>query len=236
MDPRLESSQAALAMFAENDQPLVARDRSTLQNDGMQKSNRFPRTSRRETRIDLVLSRRQPTLSVVLEDVHDLHNVSAVLRSCDATGVLDVHLVYTVDDPPIGSLDRATSGSAAKWVNTTFHSSIDACYSLLRTSGTQILATALRHDSRNLYDIDLTGPVAIVFGNERRGASANAVQQADATVDIPMMGMVESLNISVACAVTLYEAFRQRRNAGHYDSPQLSPDRLSELREDWIKR
>ncbi len=200
------------------------------------KVDKFPRTNRRQLRIDGVLRRRQPTLAVVLEDVHDGHNVSAVLRSCDAVGVLDVHLVYVRETAPEKAFNRAASGSAAKWIRTHVHDSIAACYGRLRDQGFSIRAAALRDDSRDLYDIDLATPTAFVFGNEKRGVTAEAAELSDGTVTIPMQGMVESLNISVACAVTLYEAMRQRRVAGLYDRPQLDDAALRELGADWIRR
>ncbi len=200
------------------------------------KTTKFPRTSRRQERIERVLRRRQPTLTVVLEDVHDMHNASAVLRACDAVGVLDIHLVYVFDDPPPKAFHRATSGSAAKWVRAHFHESIESCYEALRADDFRIYATALRDNTRDLYGLDLAGPMAFVFGNEHRGVSDTAVDLADGTVGIPMMGMVESLNISVACAVSLYEAMRQRRDAGMYNSPQLDSADLKALNADWVRK
>lgn len=211
-------------------------DRNTLNTDDAARSGTMGRTVRRQDRIRAVLQRRQPTLTVVLEDVHDPHNAAAVLRSCDATGVLDVHLVYVHETPPSRVLHRGTSGSAAKWVRTHFHQSIDECYSVLRQDGVRILATALRDDTYDLFGQDLTQSVALVFGNEKRGVSDHAVDLADGSVSIPMHGMVESLNISVACAVTLFEAMRQRRVAGMYDTPQLDSTSMEELEAEWVRR
>lgn len=181
-----------------------------------------------------VLARRQPDLTIVLENVHDPHNISAVLRSCDATGVLAVHLVYTLEEWP--ELSRISSASALKWLQIERHDDIDSCYTVLRRQGFSIFATHLDSDSHDLYDLDLTRPVALVFGNEHRGVSDEALRLADASLVIPMMGMVQSLNISVACAVTLYEALRQRRAAGLYDAPRLdSGERTSRL-DGWLRR
>jgi tRNA (guanosine-2'-O-)-methyltransferase len=199
------------------------------------KTSKWPRTARREQRIREVLERRQPDLTVVLENVHDAHNLSAVLRSCDAVGVLRVHAVYTVEPPP-AALARTTSGSASKWVEARFHDSIPACYGALRAEGHHILTTALTETSASLHEVDFTGPTAVVFGNENRGASEEAIALADGTLFIPMMGMVESLNISVACAVTLYEALRQRFAAGAYDAPRLDERVLDQLRAEWLER
>jgi tRNA (guanosine-2'-O-)-methyltransferase len=186
--------------------------------------------------VDAVLRARQPTLTVVLEDVHDAHNASAVLRSCDAVGVLDVHLVYRHEEPPRHAFHRTTSASAAKWVRTHFHESIADCYAVLREAGFGIHATALRDDTTDLYDLDLAAPVALVFGNEHRGVTAAAIDLADGTVGIPMHGMVESLNISVACAVSLFEAMRQRRAHGMYDSPQLTEADLDAMAREWLRK
>lgn len=183
-----------------------------------------------------MLSRRQPDLTVVLENVHDLHNVSAVLRTCDAVGVLNIHTVYTVEDPPETAFARTTSASAAKWVEVQQHDSITDCYQRLRDQGLTIVATALAPGSVDLYEHELSAPVALVFGNEMRGISDEAAAGADRLLSIPMMGMVQSLNISVACAVVLYEAMRQRRASGRYDRPALAPDDLAELRNDWLTR
>ena len=193
-----------------------------------------PITDRRLERMASVLARRQPDLSIVLEDVHDPHNVSAVLRSCDATGIFDVHLVYDVDEPP--QLSRIVAGGTLRWLSVTHHPTIAACYETLRAQGRTIYATTLDSESQNLYDVDLTEPCAIAFGNESRGLSASAVEMSDASLRIPMMGMAESLNISVACAVTLFEAMRQRQQAGRFDVPSLETAVMRSTLADWLGR
>ena len=217
---------------AQDRRRLVA-DASTLD---AAKTAKFPRTTRRQERIRGVLARRQPDLTVVLEDVHDPHNASAVLRACDAVGVLGVHLVYDQETPPQRSFSRNVSGSAAKWLQIERHRSIDECYASLRLAGFTILATALDDASLDLYAADLTQPLALVFGNEHRGLSSEALAQADGSLTIPMMGMVESLNISVACAVTLYEVLRQRSQAGSYETPRLDEVTLNALEREWLKK
>lgn len=183
-----------------------------------------------------MLTRRQPDLTVILENVHDLHNVSAVLRSCDAVGVQAVHLVYTVEEPPTGALARTTSASAAKWIDIHWHESISDGYAAVRQAGMAVLCTALTEQSHDLFACDFRQPVALVFGNEMRGVSDEALAQADGAILIPMMGMVQSLNISVACAVTLYEALRQRAAAGLYDTPRLDEPTRNRLRDEWLRR
>jgi tRNA (guanosine-2'-O-)-methyltransferase len=200
------------------------------------RAGEWQRTERRLARIDQVLARRQPDLTVVLENVHDPHNVSAVLRSCDAVGVLNVHTIYTVEEAPATAFARTTSASAAKWVEVEQHYSIVACYEALRARGMAVVATTVQPGSIELYDHDLTLPTALVFGNEMRGISEEAAARADRLLAIPMVGMVQSLNISVACAVVLYEALRQRRARGLYEESRLSSGELSELRNDWRAR
>lgn len=211
-------------------------DRRQLSKRVPPKPSKWPRTERRQDRITHVLQQRQPDLTIVLEDVHDRHNASAVLRACDAVGIQRIHLVYSVDQPPETAFARTTSSGTAKWIEVDRHESIDDCYAALRTSGFTIIATALAARSQDIYDFDLAQPTALVFGNEQRGVSPHAAELADATALIPMHGMVESLNISVACAVTLFEAMRQRRAVGLYDAPRLSEGEITALREDWLQR
>jgi tRNA (guanosine-2'-O-)-methyltransferase len=211
-------------------------DRRTLTTVGGEKTSKWPRTTRRQERVRSVLERRQPDLTLILENVHDPHNVSAILRSCDAVGVLQVHAVYSIESPPPGMFARQTSASAAKWVDVVRHDSMSTCVAQLRESGFQVLATALGQDSRPLHDWDLTRSVALIVGNEMRGASEEALALADGLVEIPMVGMVQSLNVSVASAVCLYEAFRQRLAAGAYEAPRLDAEELMSMEQDWLKR
>ncbi|CAA9543305.1 MAG: tRNA (guanosine(18)-2'-O)-methyltransferase [uncultured Thermomicrobiales bacterium] len=220
----------------EQGDPLRAVDRRALAAVHGPKDGRWPRTDRRQARVSRVLSRRQPDLTVVLEDVHDPHNASAVLRACDAVGVATVHLVYDREEPPARAFARTTSASAAKWVETVTHPDIATCYGALRVAGFRIVATTLAPDSHDLYDLDLARPTALVLGNEHRGVSDAAAEAADDRAVIPMQGMVESLNISVAGAVALFEAMRQRRAAGAYDAPRYDPVTLAALTEDWLRR
>jgi tRNA (guanosine-2'-O-)-methyltransferase len=215
---------------------VEAKDRTRNPKGTPTKPNRWPRTSRREQRVYHTLRRRQPDLTVVLEDVHDPHNVSAVLRTCDAVGVLDVHLVYVHEELPRRAFARSTSGSAAKWVRSFTHAAIDDCYLALRDQGLSILVSALGNQRASLYNTDLSQPVALVFGNEQRGASAEAIAGADGTFVIPMMGMVQSLNISVACAVTLFEAMRQRQAIDAYSKQRLDDASFAAIAAEWLEK
>jgi tRNA (guanosine-2'-O-)-methyltransferase len=194
----------------------------------------MPRSPRRLARLRQALEHRQPGLTVVLENIHDPHNVSAILRSCDAVGVHGVELLYTIERFP--RIGKKSSSSASKWVGTRRHTSVADCFATLRSEGFQILATRVGAGTRSLYDSSLSGPTAFVLGNEHRGVSDEAAEMADACIHIPMMGLIESLNVSVAAAVCLYEALRQRTTAGMYAVPQIPPDRLEELFHEWTVR
>lgn len=211
-------------------------DRRQLSKDAPPKDSRFPRTSRRQERIRLVLERRQPDITVVLENVHDPHNIAAVLRSCDAVGAMSVHITQDPETKPHKKFSRRSSGSAAKWIEINEYPAIADCYAALRAQEFTIVATGGGPSAVPMGQADLRKPVAIVLGNEMRGLTDEAMAGADQIVTIPMVGMIRSLNISVACAVLLYEAFRQREAAGFYQSPRLSEQQISELAEIWESR
>ena len=180
-------------------------------------------TVKRLQKMERVLNFRQPDLTVVCENIHDPHNVSAILRSCEAVGVPVVHLLYTSEKFP--KLGRKSSASANKWIEIKKHKKYSDIKRLLHRQQMVIYATSLDQTARTIYEIDWTKPAAILVGNEHRGVSEEALQIADQRIYIPMFGMVESLNVSVATAVILYEVCRQRWQAGQYlikkDQPWL---------------
>jgi tRNA (guanosine-2'-O-)-methyltransferase len=189
-------------------------------------------TPEREKRLMDVIHHRQPGLAVVLENVFDPHNISAVMRSCDAVGIQDIFVLNT-KIPRHKKWGRRSSSSAAKWLSVhEFENTVD-CFSALRKSFDRIYTTHLSADAANLYDIRFTEKIALVFGNEHDGVSDESRALADGNFIIPQVGMIRSLNISVACAVAIYEAFRQKAAAGHYDHPQLAPGRQDELFSNW---
>ncbi|MBM4168719.1 MAG: RNA methyltransferase [Ignavibacteria bacterium] len=191
-------------------------------------------SKRRQTRIERTLRYRQRDLTVVIENVHDPHNVSAILRSCDAVGIAEVQLVYTTEQFP--KIGKKSSASAGKWVERRKFSSIADCFKTLREEGFAIYATHLGESSSSLYDLDLTKKVAIVVGNEHRGVSEEAATGADANFQIPMFGMIQSLNVSVASAVTLFEALRQRIASGKHECPTYSTQELAQLFAQWKQK
>lgn len=192
------------------------------------------KSEQRKNKIFGALSRRQPDLTVIMENIHDPHNVSAMLRSADAVGIHEVQLVYTREKFP--KVGKKSSSSANKWVERRKFNSIHECYDRLRSEGFAIYATRLGEGARSLYTLDLTEKTAFVFGNEHSGVSDEAAALADASVMIPMMGMIQSLNVSVACAVTLYEALRQRLEGGYYERRRFSKTDFDELNETWLKK
>ncbi len=186
---------------------------------------------RRIARMRETLLHRQPDLTVVIENIHDPHNVSAILRSCDAAGVLEVQLLYTAEQFP--RIGKKSSASAGKWITTRKFQSAQECFAALRKEGFSILATHLGRDSRSVFDLDLRGRIALVFGNEHRGVSDEIASMADGNFQIPMFGMIQSLNVSVACAVTLFEAVRQRSMQGDYERAKLPKQEVEQLLREW---
>ena len=189
-------------------------------------------TPQRKTRIESVLSKRQNDLTIVLENVFDPHNISAVMRSCDAIGIQEIYVLNTII-PLHKKWGKKSSSSAEKWLTIHQFDNIDACFSTLRKSYSRILTTHLSSDAVDLYELDLTEKTALVFGNEHAGVSEEMRAMADGNFNIPQVGMIQSLNISVACAVSLYEAFRQKKLAGHYSQQKLKFDEHQLLAKQW---
>jgi tRNA (guanosine-2'-O-)-methyltransferase len=178
-------------------------------------------TPERTRKLETVLSRRQNDLTVVLENVFDPHNISAVMRSCDAVGVQELYVLNT-KIPRHKKWGARSSSSAAKWLTIHQFGNADECIAQLRQRYDRILTTHLDGDATSLYALDLTQKLALVFGNEHAGVSEEIRSLADGNFIIPQQGMIQSLNISVACAVSLYEAYRQKENGGHYASAKVT--------------
>ena len=189
-------------------------------------------TEERRQKIEAVLSKRQNDLTVVLENVFDPHNISAVMRSCDAVGVQEI-FVLNSKIPRHKKWGARSSSSAAKWLSIHQFEDSGECFDALRKKYSAILTTHLSADAVSLYELDLTKSTALIFGNEHDGVSEEVREMADGNFIIPQSGMIRSLNISVACAVSLYEAFRQKHLAGHYDRLKLSASEYSDLSNQW---
>jgi tRNA (guanosine-2'-O-)-methyltransferase len=189
-------------------------------------------TPERKKRLIDVLYKRQNDLTVVLENVFDPHNISAVMRTCDAVGIQEIYVLNT-KIPPHKKWGSRSSSSAAKWLTIHQLNDTKGCIEMLRKKYEKIYTTHLAHNSINLHEIDFTQSIALIFGNEHAGVSEEWRTHADGNFIIPQVGIIRSLNISVACAVTLYEAFRQKEKAGHYTKQKLPPDLIQYLLQDW---
>jgi len=189
-------------------------------------------TPERFERLHNVLIKRQPDLTVVLENVFDPHNISAVMRTCDAVGIQDIYILNN-KIPPHKKWGAKSSSSAAKWLTIHQFTDADECFVELRKNYKKIYATHLSSDAVSLHELNLIEPVALIFGNEHSGVSEEIVTMGDGNFIIPQVGIIKSLNISVACAVTLYEAFRQKQHAGHYAVSRLETNQLNTLQKQW---
>ncbi len=192
-------------------------------------------TPERKEKIETVLAHRQPTLTVVMENIRDPHNIMAVARSCDSVGVLDVHVIRNADqyDFNVRKQGSKSSSSANKWLDFHYYEDTTSCLNHLKQEGFQLYSTHLSNDSIEVYDVDMTQKIALIFGNETDGISEEAYELCDGNFIIPQVGMIQSLNISVACAVSLYEAYRQRKEAGFYQQAQLSKQEQSSIFTRW---
>jgi tRNA (guanosine-2'-O-)-methyltransferase len=189
-------------------------------------------TPERNDRLTAVLNKRQPDLTIVLENVFDPHNISAVMRTADAVGIQDIYILNN-KIPPHRKWGVKSSSSAAKWLTIHQFTDADACFNAVRKNFNKIYTTHLSTDAVDLHELNLTDSVALVFGNEHSGVSEEIIAKADGNFIIPQVGIIKSLNISVACAVTLYEAYRQKSIAGHYNSIKLQGDTLNNLQTAW---
>lgn len=187
-------------------------------------------TPERYARLRAVLDRRQPDLTVVLDRVHKPHNLAAILRTGDAVGVAEAHAVRATD-----YIHRKPTSAAGtrRWVQVRRHRRLEEALDLLQGQGFQVVAAHLSEQTVDYREVDYTRPTALLFGAELRGVSAEAAGRADVLVRIPMRGMVESLNVSVAASLLLYEAARQREAAGLYDRPHLPEEEYRRLLFEW---
>ena len=181
-------------------------------------------------RLAQALSRRQPDLTVLMERVHKSHNLSAILRNCDAVGVFAAHAI-----PPEEGLQIHfhTSAGTAKWVRLVRHRTIQAAIEELKGRGFRVVAAHPGPEAVDFREVDFTVPTALMMGAELLGLSDEALALSDLQVSIPMVGMGRSFNVSVATALLLFEAFRQREAAGMYDESRIDPEDLERILFEW---
>lgn len=189
---------------------------------------------RRRQKLLSVAQKRQMGFIVVLEDIHDPHNAAAILRTCDAFGVQTVYFVFQEEKPYNPKrIGKASSSSANKWLDITIFNSTSSCLAALNKDGYTIMATDLSPVAQNIYDAVLSpGNIALVVGNEHRGVSAEMLKKSDMVLAIPMVGMVQSLNVSVAAALCIAEIIRKRSIQTSFLYPE---GRTQELVSRWVE-
>jgi tRNA (guanosine-2'-O-)-methyltransferase len=190
-------------------------------------------TPERTAKVERVLARRQSDLRVVLEGVTIAHNASAVIRTCDAAGIL--HLDLISPNPELVRFNKAITTRADKWLEIGVHGAAAECFGPLKRAGYTIVATHLGKDAIPYTNIDYARPLTLVFGSESEGVSTESLAFADQVVRIPMLGMVQSLNLSVSVAIILYEALRQRAAKGFLDKPRLPAAEFERLKKKWLR-
>jgi len=181
-------------------------------------------------RLAKTLDRRQSDLTVLMERVHKSHNFSAILRNCDAAGVFRVHAIPPLDGLP---LHRSSSSGAHKWVRVKRHPDTASAVAALKAHGLRLIAAHPGEQAADFRAVDYTQPTALLLGSELDGLSEEALSLADQTVAIPMYGMVRSFNVSVASALLLYEAVRQRAAAGMYETPDIGDEDRARVLFEW---
>lgn len=188
-------------------------------------------TDNRKQLFDKVLSERTRHFTVVTEDVYQLHNTSAVMRSCDVFGIQDLHVVEEIEGKRI---DKEIAMGAQKWVTLKRYHTIDTCIDTLKKEGYRIIATTPHQSSVSLQSFNVTQKAAFFFGKESYGLSEKVLNKADGFLKIPMYGFTESLNISVAVAIVLQqlvEKLKQSSNAW-----QLSEEEINEVKMQWTTK
>jgi tRNA (guanosine-2'-O-)-methyltransferase len=192
-------------------------------------------TEEREKKINRVLDFRQENLTVILENVFDPHNIAAVIRTADAVGVKEMYIVNTIL-PTYKQFGKRSSSGAINWMMLHEFDNLQDCITAVRKKYNKIYSTHLGTDSVTMHELNLTDSVALAFGNEQKGLTAEFLKESDGNFIIPQVGMIQSLNISVACAVSLYEAYRQKNVAGHYANRSISEVGQAELTAFWNGR
>ncbi|CAI8155167.1 MAG: tRNA (guanosine(18)-2'-O)-methyltransferase [Cellvibrionales bacterium UBA7375] len=189
-------------------------------------------TAARYSKIIEVLNQRQPDLAVVTDSVHKGKNLSAIIRTCDAVGVLDL---YSVSENDFFGAHTGTTVGAHKWLNISLCKTISEPLEKLKSSGHQIVAAEVAACSKDYREVDYTLPTVLIMGAEIEGISQQAQPYIDHSITVPMMGMVESFNVSVAAAIILSEARRQRENAGYYDNRRLDDKTFNKYLFEWMQ-
>lgn len=187
-------------------------------------------TDRRKDLFEKVIANRTNFFTVATQDVYQLHNTSAVIRSCDVFGIQNIHVVEEVN---LKKIDREIAMGAQKWVDINRYTSSEECIERLRKHGYKIVATS-PHRGTLLQDFDISQPAAFFFGTETKGLSEEVLEEADEFLQIPMVGFTESLNISVSAAIILQDVTARLRRSGL--QWQLSKEEQLVKKIDWAKK
>lgn len=196
-------------------------------------------SERRLEKIHRVVSNRQDDFTLILENVHDAHNLGAVLRTAESAGISEIFALYTVESSEKlrKIAGHKSSSGAKKWIDIHVFEDTNACFTAVRKKYHSIYASAISDTGSSLYDLNLTVPVALVFGNEHRGVSEESIRLSDGVFTIPQFGFTQSLNISVACAISVYEGVRQRISKGLYTrETKILSESKQKLLEKYIKK
>jgi len=196
-------------------------------------------TDKRLERLTEVAFNRQTNFTVILENVHDPHNISAVMRSCDAVGIPEIYVLHTEKklQEKFFKLGHRSSAGTRKWIDVQYFTKLEECFTAVRKKYDHIYATHMAKNAVDLYELDLTKSVALLFGNEHDGVSEEALTHTDGNFIIPQFGMVQSLNISVACAVSVYEGLRQRKLKNYYNNTLKTSNQLQrDILENYIEK
>lgn len=188
-------------------------------------------TENRKLKFDEVLENRTKHFCIAVEDVYQLHNTSAVMRSCEVFGIQDLHMI---EQKFSKTIDKEIALGAEKWVDIYRHSSTQNCLDSLKNQGYQIVATTPHADAHTLDDFDISKPSAIFFGTEKNGLSQEIMDQADAYIKIPMYGFTESLNISVSAAIVINSITNKLHNSTL--NWKLSEEKLLAKKIDWMRK
>lgn len=188
-------------------------------------------TPERKERFEEILEERTKFITVAIEDVFQLHNTSAVIRSCEVFGVQTAHLI---EDKFGNRLDKNIAMGAEQWVDVERHTNTTTCISKLKKEGYKIIATTPHNDSCYLHEFKVTEKIALFFGTEKEGLSQEVLNKADGFLKIPMVGFTESLNISVSAAIILQDLTNKLKQS-ELDW-QLCPNEKLEKRLDWTKK
>jgi len=188
-------------------------------------------TEKRKHRFEDVLANRTKHFTVAIEDVYQLHNTSAVIRSCDVFGIQDVHII---EERNVKKIDREIAMGAQKWVDIIRHHTAKECIKKIRSEGYKVIATSPHVENADLIDFDITDKACFFFGSENEGLSDYVLKEADGHIKIPMVGFTESLNISVSAAIILQHVTGLLRKSDL--DWNLTNYQKNEKKFDWIKK